>query len=246
MCRKTMHSRDVIDDVVLGAAPQKVVIEHKNAVDWSDEGAPFQSQTYHPQQLLWFPFLALVTSLSIQGLKEKSTGTSIFWILYESYIVFDHIPFLFTNTVYKSPRFNFTYLSTIFFWGFEAIASIVSTQSVVNAPNILLYNVAPHCFFVACNNFGGLAASKSFSSEKKKTWWVYLQVTLDNSIHSISLWYHLQHFMRVVLETNDTSIWAVWACSIGFMLFLTYWVHKDEMSFRFFLAPFICNRKRMG
>mmetsp|Transcript_69364 Transcript_69364/g.103191 ORF Transcript_69364/g.103191 Transcript_69364/m.103191 type:complete len:244 (+) Transcript_69364:298-1029(+) len=202
-------------------------------VDWSDDGAPFRSQTLHLHDFLWFPFLALVTMQSIRGLENKNIRTSIFWIVYESYIIFDHIPFFFTNTVYKSPKFNFTYLSSIFFWGFEAIASIVSTQSVVNAPNILLYNVVPHCFFVACNNFSGVAASKSFSSEKKKTWWVYVQVAIDNIIHSASLWYHLEYLLRQVLGT-DTSTWATWAGLIVAMLILTYWVHKDEMSIQHF------------
>mmetsp|Transcript_23441 Transcript_23441/g.32865 ORF Transcript_23441/g.32865 Transcript_23441/m.32865 type:complete len:225 (+) Transcript_23441:47-721(+) len=211
--------------------------------NWSDDGAPFPSQTFHPPQLLWFPFLALATKISIQALNDKSIVASTFWIIYESYIVFDHIPFLFTNSVYKSPRFNFMYLSTIFFWGFEAIASIVSTQSLVNAPAILLYNVAPHSFFVACNNFCGVAASKSFLAEKK-TWWVYLQVIVDNIIHSISLWYHLKYFLSHLVQI-DTSPWLIWVPLITSMLLMTYWVHIDEISFKYFLTPFFPKTKKM-
>merc|ERR1712232_349709 len=107
--------------------------------------------------------------------------------------IFDHIPFLFTNNVYKSPRFNFTYLSTIFFWGLEGMASIVSTQSDVNAPNALLYNTLPHSLFIVCNNFCGMATSKAFTDKQKKVWWIYLQVAIDNMIHCTSLWYHLKY-----------------------------------------------------
>jgi hypothetical protein len=208
--------------------------------DWSDEGAPFPSQTFSPPQLLWFPFLALVTKESIQALNKKNIAASIFWIIYESYILFDHIPFLFTNNVYKSPRFNFTYTSTIFFWGLEAIASIVSTQSLVTAPKVLLYNVVPHCFFILANNFRGAAASKAFVAEQKKMRWISLQVMVDSLIHCMRLCYHLKYILssHVAIQIVDASPWLYWSALMVSMLFLTYMVHKDEMLWSYFFAPF--------
>ncbi len=215
---------------------------------WSDEGAPFASQKFSPRQLLWLPFLAMVTNESIQALDNKNIAASIFWIIYESYIVFDHIPFLFTNNVYKSPRFNFTYLSTVFFWGLESIASIVSTQSLVNAPIALLYNVAPHCFFIAANNFRGAAASKAFVAEQKKTWWVSLQVMVDILIHSTSLRYHLKYMLSshvAIHQIEDAIPWLYWSALMLSMLFLTYMVHKDEMHWSYFFTPFLTSMIKM-
>lgn len=222
---------------------KKVKVKEAAEQDWSDEGAPFASQKFSSHQILWFPFLVIVTNESIQTLDNKNITASIFWITYESYILFDHIPFLFTNNVYKSPRFNFTYLSPVFFWGLESIASIVSTQSLVNAPIILLYNVVPHCFFIGANNFYGAAASKAFVAEQKKTWWVSLQVIVDIFIHSTSLWYHLKYIVSshvsIQIEVGVASPWLYWSALMASMLFLTYMVHNDEMHWSYFFAPFL-------
>eukprot|EP00984_Skeletonema_dohrnii_P028292 scaffold18209_cov88-Skeletonema_dohrnii-CCMP3373.AAC.6 len=230
----------------LSSTPKKKVKEAVTAIeqDWSDQGAPFPSQTFSPPQLLWFPFLWMVTKESIQALNNKNIFASIFWIIYESYIVFDHIPFLFTNSVYKSPRFNFTYISTIAFWGFEAIASIVSTQSLVAAPNVLLYNAVPHCFFIVANNFRGVAASKAFVVEQKKMSWVSLQVIVDSLIHCTSLFYHLKYILSshpgiLQIEIADASHWLCWGALMVSMLLLTYMVHKEEMKWSYFFAPFL-------
>jgi len=225
----------------------KVKVKEAAEQDWSDEGAPFASQKFSPRQLLWLPFLAMVTNESIQALDNKNIAASIFWIIYESYIVFDHIPFLFTNNVYKSPRFNFTYLSSVFFWGLESIASIVSTQSLVNAPIALLYNVAPHCFFIAANSTGA-AASKAFVAEQKKTWWVSLQVMVDILIHSTSLWYHLKYMLSSHVafhQIEGASPWLYWSALMLSMLFLTYMVHKDEMHWSYFFTPFLTSMIEM-
>ena len=208
---------------------------------WSDEGAPFASQTFSYPNLLWFPFLIAVAALSITALNEGNVTASIFWIIYECYIVFDHFPFLCTNSVYKSPRFNFTYLSTIFFWGLEAIACIVATQSRIEAPKILLYNAFPHCGFIVANNFNKAAASKAFVAEKKKSWWIYVQVVVDTVIHCICLWYHLRH-VSSLLQTEhvfrlspDLAFFGM----ITLMLMLTTYVHGEEMSLKYFFAQFI-------
>lgn len=74
-----------------------------------------------------------------------------------------------------SPRFNFTYLSLIFFWGLEAVASIVATQSNVGAPKLLLYNVVvPHSFFIFANWIRGACDFQCIVRREK--WWIFLQV----------------------------------------------------------------------
>lgn len=207
--------------------------------DWSNtKGAPFPPQDFVCYQLLWFPFLATVAIESIHALNKRSTKISLLWIVYENYIVFDHVPFLFTNSVYKSPRFNFTYLSTVFFWGLEAVASIVATQSHVGAPSVLLYNVLPHCFFIAANNFNGKAASKAFIAEERKTWWVYVQVMVDIIIHGICLWYHLKYLVTGGSETECIfTVLSLFVILTISMCFLTYMVHMDEMRSGYFLVP---------
>jgi hypothetical protein len=205
--------------------------------DWSNKGAPFPTQTFAYYQLLWIPFLAAIAKQSIYALNKRSFEVNLFWIVYESYILFDHTPFIFTNCVYKSPRINFTYLSSIFFWGLEAVASIVATQSHVKAPSVLLYNVAPHCFFIAANNFYGKAASKAFLAEERKTWWVYCQVIIDTTIHAISLWCQLKYFFSGEAEMEFILTALSFVGLASSMCVLTYVVHKDEMSLRYFLVP---------
>ena len=77
---------------------------------WTDEGAPIPTQPFTYSQLLWFPTLAAITMVSIDALRVGNTSASLFWIIYESYIVFDHSPFCFTIKLYKSPRFNYEVL----------------------------------------------------------------------------------------------------------------------------------------
>jgi len=78
------------------------------------------------------------------------------WIVYECYIVFDHIPFLCTNDLYTSARFNYERTGPHVFWGMEAMASIVSGLSSINAPFVVFLNLPNHFFFI----FGHKVKSK--------------------------------------------------------------------------------------
>jgi len=194
----------------------------------SDEEAPYPSDNFTCPQLLWFLCIGSIAQLSIHALNGGHLAASILWIIYECYIVFDHAPFMFTNSVYKSPSFNYRYINLIFFWGLEAVACIVATQSLVGAPPILLYNAMPHCFFVGAH-INQTATSKAFLPSVMKTWWVYTQVVMDNIIHLVCLWHHLNY----VFAGSDwyTSPLVLWTVLVGAMLLLTCWVHGDEMSF---------------
>jgi len=194
----------------------------------SDEDAPYPSDDFTCPQLLWFLCIGSIAQMSIYALNDGYLAASILWIIYECYIVFDHVPFMFTNSVYKSPGFNYKYINLIFFWGLEAVACIVATQSLVGAPPILLYNAAPHFFFVGAH-INQTATSKAFLPSIMKTWWIYAQVAVDNIIHLVCLWYHLKY----VFAGADwyTSPLVLWSVLVGAMLLLTYWVHGDEMSF---------------
>ena len=225
------------------SAPNATDRHSTDEQDWSDEGAAFASQTstYTYPRFIWFPFLFAVATLSIQALNKGSLVASLFWIHYEFYIIFDHVPFLFTNSVYKSPAWNFTHLSTVFFWGMEAIACIIATQSNVQAPLILIYNAFPHLFFIVANNFNGAAASKSFVEEQKKTWWVYTQVIIDHITHGTCMWYHLKYLVSqyVIIDLHlGMMLEYVWMWLIVAACLLTYYVHKDEMSMKYFLSPY--------
>ena len=157
---------------------------------------------------------------------------SLFWISYECYIVFDHVPFLSTRTVYKSSRFNYRYVNAIFFWGMEAAACFVATQSDVGAPGSCLYNAAPHSFFVGAH-IKGIATSKAFLPSEKKTWWVRAQVVVDNVIHLVCLWYHIK-FVSTEFDMDcimcPLSTWA--SLLVSLMILLTVTIHRDEMSWK--------------
>lgn len=172
--------------------------------------------------------------VSINALNGGYIAASLLWIVYESYIVFDHLPFLFTQTVYKSPSFNYRYISPIFFWGLESAACIVATQSIVGAPSILLYNAGPHMFFVVAH-INETATSKAFEPENMKVWWVCLQVAVDNSIHLTCLWHHVKY---VTTATGLDCSLALWINLVTSMILLTYWVHRDEVSWKYFFDIF--------
>ena len=207
----------------------------KSVPGWSDEGAPFQAHPFTTSQIVWFPILAVIAKGSIDALNNDNATVSFLWIIYESYIVFDHVPFLFTNELYDSPRFNFTYLSLIFFWGLEAVASIVATQSNVGAPKLLLYNVAPHSFFIFANSILEKATSNAFSGSAQKKGWIFLQVGVDNAIHGICLWYHLVHLSSIAGMGACLLVPLLsWVSLVSLMILLTCWVHKRHMSWSHF------------
>lgn len=208
---------------------------------WCDHAAPLPTQEFTKRQLLWLPILFFVTKTSMEGLGEDNVYASVFWILYESYIIFDHIPFLFTSSLYDSPRFNYLYLSLIMFWGMEACASIVATLSVVGAPKILLYNVLPHTFFIYANYVRKAATSYAFIADSTgvKKWWIFLQVMFDNTIHVVSLWYHLVHVSNISGMEHYPSPLVTWVMLFILMVLLTIWVHKKHMSWCHFFKPLL-------
>lgn len=201
--------------------PPPTNVQEKSA--WSDEGAPYPSEKFNVLHLPWFVVIFLVATISILALNAGYLAASIFWIVYECYIVFDHGPFLFTDTVYKSPAFNYRRINLIFFWGMEAVACIVATLSDVGAPYILLYNAAPHFFFVGAH-VNQTATSKAFVPSQMKTWWISAQVAIDNVIHLICLWYQLKY-----ISTGFVPLLS-WIGLVGSMVVLTLWFHADEMS----------------
>ena len=198
---------------------------------WSDAGAPFPSATFSYTHLLWFLVIIFVAKMSIEALNNRDHRISLFWISYECYIVFDHVPFLSTRTVYKSPGFNYRYVNLIFFWGMEAAACIVATQSNVGAPSSCLYNAAPHIYFVGAY-MNQAATSKAFLPSEMKTWWVRLQVVVDNVIHLICLWFHVKFFSTEFELDCIMCPLLTWTTLVCLMILLTVMVHRDEMSWK--------------
>ena len=85
--------------------PSRPHLEH--GASWTDEGAPIPKEPFTYGHLVWLPTLAVIAFASVDALRVGNTSVSLLWIIYESYIVFDHFPFMFTNSVYKSPKFNY-------------------------------------------------------------------------------------------------------------------------------------------
>lgn len=187
-------------------------------------------------------FLVILTIASIRGLNNSSLAASSYWILYEVYIIFDHIPFLFTRELYASPKFNFEHVPLTLFWGMEASASIVGCFSSVGAPYILLYNVVPHLAFIYANNIKQAACSYAFipDSTGHKKWHVCLQVFVDNLVHFVSLWYHLLHLRHQVPGAAEwcPSPVVSWLCLLTFASIVTTIVHKRHMRLAYFVEDF--------
>ncbi len=137
-----------------------------------------------------FRFLTLLGKVSIDRMREKYDSIVFLWLVYECYIVFDYLPFLFTNDLYTSARVNYENLPVSLFWGLEAMASIVSYASV-GTPVIVLANIPNHAFFIFANYGLRVATSKAFIWGKKgSTVRIIFRVTCDIAVHMACAWYY--------------------------------------------------------
>jgi len=215
--------------------------------DWSKQNAPVENQQLQVKHVLWVPVLILVAYASIQALNDFRIAVAWAYLIYETYIIFDHLPFMFTNDLYTSARVNYQNLSLSLFWGMEAIASVVASQSVVNAPSmILLANVPNHVFFMGSNYISGVATSKAFLWEKKhENLWLVGGVTMDTTIHAISLWYYIQYIAVAsrkgspleetsLLMTTGATTWILWGVVMSVSILSTCWFHAPYMSWEHF------------
>lgn len=218
---------------------------------WSVTNCSFYSQPTKQREYLYFILLAFITMASIRAIDSGRKEASGLWILYQVYILFDHLPFPFTVKLYASPRFNYKYVSLLFFWGLEGVSAIVATRSQVRAPWILLYNCVPHSAFIYSNYGRSTPTAAAFVGDRK--WYITCQVLIDNCIHIASLWYHIRFCLSDVevfpevggyqISRNQANV-AIWSMVFLLAILLTWKVHGHQMKWAYFVKhTFPCFHK---
>jgi len=211
---------------------------------WTDyKNAPVPNLTsFGYGDLLWAPCLCLIAMSSIWAIDAGNYWVSIAWIVYQCYIIFDHIPFLCTNDLYTSARFNYEHTSLQLFWGMEAMDSVVSALSVVGAPAIVWMNLPNHFFFIVSNYFKQIATSKAFTWERKAvSWWLIPAVAMDTCIHAINMRCHLMNLLE-----ERWMVATVWWTLMVSMTVLTVWFHREFIAWEHFMLYLGWRPRRFG
>ena len=210
---------------------------------WTDDkNSPLPHEPFACLHLLWVPCLLGIALGSIWAINSGNVWVSMAWIVYECYIVFDHIPFLCTNDLYTSARFNYERTGPHVFWGMEAMASIVSGLSSINAPFVVFLNLPNHFFFIFSNYYRKIATSKAFTWERKAVSpWLLAAVGMDIVIHGINLRYHLAYLMD-----SSFMVMSTWWSLMVTMTVMTVYFHREFIAFEHFLLYFGYRPKRFA
>jgi len=68
----------------------------------------------------------------------------------------------------------------------------------------------------------------------------FLQVVVDNIIHTLSLWYHLLYLYKILGSDHDdlrAILLVSWMSLMSSMLLLTWWVHRRSMNWSHSFQP---------
>eukprot|EP00316_Scyphosphaera_apsteinii_P001444 CAMPEP_0119315060 /NCGR_PEP_ID=MMETSP1333-20130426/34342_1 /TAXON_ID=418940 /ORGANISM="Scyphosphaera apsteinii, Strain RCC1455" /LENGTH=311 /DNA_ID=CAMNT_0007320289 /DNA_START=52 /DNA_END=987 /DNA_ORIENTATION=+ len=197
-----------------------------------------------PRQTTWKDFASLCaivafTCTSIPAICSGNLLATALLMLYENYIIVDHFPFFFTNTVYTTARINYEYTPVTLFWGAEAASSIIARRSA-GAPAFVLGNVPNHVYFILANFFQ-VATSQYFVWGKKRMW-LNVAVLFDVVCHSTNLWcYYTIVGSRLLVPLFPSCpgwamVTALCIANFAFMFALTTWIHYDFMRLGHFLV----------
>jgi len=199
-----------------------------------DKNMPLPHEPFILSHILWVPCLLGITWFSIQAINSGSAWVSLAWLIYECYIVFDHFPFLCSNDLYTSARFNYEIVGQDVFWGFEAMSSVVSRLSVLDAPAIVWLNLPNHFFFIFANYLREIATSKAFTWERKAASpWLVAAVAMDWTIHAINMRCHLIYLLDDALMVTVT-----WLGLLVAMISMTVYFHREFIAWQHFFLYF--------
>ena len=145
------------------------------------------------------------------------------WIAYECALLFTHLPFPFTRTLYRSARWLYRHVNVTLFWGMEALSAVFAVL-VADAPAFVLLNAVTHAAFLRFAYRHGAERSAELYAAPKKTSLANAIITFDNVCHATCLWC----YVRVVI--GDAAL----ATAVGLGLLATvavssYRLHRDEV-----------------
>lgn len=199
--------------------------------NWDGESAPFSYQPLTVSAALW-PFVLVVFAwTSIACIHSGCRSVAWLMLTYESYIIFDHLPFLFTNELYSSARVNFEHTDLTAFWGMEATSTIISFFAV-GSPWWVMGNIPNHVSFIFFNYRKQVATSETFQYGRKR-WYLVLGVAFDTSLHCVSALFYMKHLLG-----DGIMCWVLWVALNIAMTLLTMWVHYDYMHWGHLLVHF--------
>lgn len=157
-------------------------------------------------------------------------------MLYESYIVFDHVPVFFTNCVFTTARVNYQNIRSSHFWSCEAFAGWFAYLALGAHPFVLL-NTPNHFFFILCE-FRGIVTAEYFNYGVKGMW-LNVAVLWDVAIHVVSAHAAFCWLAGASSAGSCIALWLVAIC-VG-----TSWFHKEYMRLGHFLVH-VMGEKHQG
>ena len=165
----------------------------------------------------------------------KNTAIVVY-LLYESYIVFDHIPVFFTNTVFTTARFNYQNIRSSCFWSCEAMAGWFAYFVLFAHPFVLL-NTPNHFYFMYAE-FNGVVTSDYFNYGRKGMW-LNIAVLQDVACHVVGAHAGLSLLLGST-TLAFTIMWTVAICAA------TTWFHRDYMRLAHFLVYVVGEKHANG
>jgi hypothetical protein len=186
--------------------------------------------------------LLLVHGLGFFAVRELGMrGLLWAWIAYESALLFSHMPFPFTNTLYRAAGWLYDSMNPTLYWGME-VCSALFACAVAGAPFLVMFNALTHGAFLVFAYRRGARPSSRLYSAPRKTRRINVTIIIDNLCHITCLWFYL----RAAL--GDASVaTGVWLGLLATVAALTFAFHRDEVRlahFVHYLRPDLSPRQR--
>lgn len=151
------------------------------------------------------------------------------WVAYECLLLFTHLPFPFSRTLYRIAAQLYGHANATLYWGME-IASTMLALATVGAPSFILLNALAHGSFLLTAYKRGADHTREFYNDPKKTLRINAIMVFDSICHMTCLWCYL----RFVLGDAATAT-TVAVCLVVSVGGLTGWYHRDDIRLAHFV-----------
>jgi len=185
---------------------------------------------FKPSDAVAAVLLLVLHGVAFHAVRELGLRSLLWiWIAYECVLLFSHLPFPFTRTLYRSARWLYGHINATLFWGMEILSAVFAVL-VAGAPVFVLLNAVTHGMFLRFAYRHGAQRSAALYSDPKKTPLANVIITFDNLCHITCLWCYL----RCALD--DAALATVaWGGLLATVAVLTYGFHRDEMRLAHFV-----------
>jgi hypothetical protein len=176
--------------------------------------------------VLGWAFLSYFVPHSIWLAKEQNqTSVLWLWILYEFFTLLNHLPFPFSTKLYWAVRLLDEYGNPTWLWGFEVSSPvIVCFLTTSRLPWIFLLNSFVHLIFILRSYVWGKFAADYFGPKRGVI--PNFALLFDNITHLTCLAIYLQK----IFNHNSLASFTMFGVLAGLSMFISLWVHKDDVS----------------